>query len=177
MPRVIFLIIICSLGFSNSATTQSYPYLRLLFDSSDVVILGTIVRDECITEEAGVLSCTYSINVDSILKGSIPKDTYLDRVQRPGTKREKTNYISLYYNCFPSLPSHLESEDVICFNNNCLKRNQKYILFLRIVKIVDSNEIAHIQFKLLDEWIGAVPEHNYVLVNIYEWSKPKRNKK
>jgi hypothetical protein len=68
MNKLIAIIFLQLLAYS--LTAQESSVLKVLFDSSDVVVQGTITDIKCKLSSLSVNECIYKCKIDSIYKGT-----------------------------------------------------------------------------------------------------------
>jgi hypothetical protein len=134
MNKLITIIFLSLLVHTLPA--QESSVLKVLFDSSDVVVQGTITDLKCKLSSLSVNECLYKCKIDSIYKGN-PTVFFEDPV--PGSTPENGTGQAMEFIHF--------SRD--CFSGeNCLAKKQRVILFLR--NVPNSASI----FALSDRWLG-----------------------
>lgn len=122
--------------FFSCIHAQESTLLRLLYDSSDVVVQGVIAGTNCIGYSLGVEECSYKVRVDSIYKG-VPKIDRLEFV------------VGFDPDYGPSKNFDVISFSRECFSgDNCPVRNQKVIVFLRVNPTKGG-------YRLVDRWLGV----------------------
>jgi hypothetical protein len=133
MHKLIIILFLQLLVHSLSA--QESSVLKVLFDSSDVVVQGTITDLKCKLSSLHVDECLYKCKIDSIYKGN---PTVFFEDPAPGSTPEGSSqameFIHFSRDCF-------SGED-------CPVQKQRVILFLRNVQ--NSASI----FALSDRWLG-----------------------
>ncbi len=121
--------------FLSYLSAQESTLLRLLFDSSYVVIQGVIAGASCIGYSLGVEECNYKVRVDSIYKG-FPKTNPTEFVvgfEPDNGPSQNLDIINFARDCF--------------IDENCPHRNLNVILFLR-------NNPTKGGYRLVDRWLG-----------------------
>lgn len=122
--------------FLSYINAQESTLLKLLFDSSDVVVQGVIAGTHCIGYSLGVEECSYKVRVDSIYKG-VPKVDQVEFV------------VGFDPDHGPSKNFDMISFSRECFSgDNCPVRNQNVIVFLRVNPTKGG-------YKLVDRWLGV----------------------
>ena len=121
--------------FLSYLSAQESTLLRLLFDSSDVVIQGVIAGASCIGYSLGVEECNYKVRVDSIYKGfpKIYPAEFVVGFEPDIGPRQNLDIINFARDCF--------------IDENCPHRNQNVILFLRETPTKGG-------YRLVDRWLG-----------------------
>jgi len=120
----------------HTLTAQESAVLKVLFDSSDVVVQGTITDVRCKLSTLSIDECLYKCKIDSIYKGN---PTVFFEDPAPGSTPENGSSQAMEFIHF--------SRD--CFSGEvCLTKKQRVILFLR--NVPNSESI----FALSDRWLG-----------------------
>ena len=122
---IIFLLLLV-----HTVNAQESDVLKVLFESSDVVVQGTITDIKCKLSSLSVNECLYKCKIDSIYKGT-PTVFFEDAV--PGST-QAMEFIHFSRDCFSG--------------ETCLAKKQRVILFLR--NVPNSESI----FALSDRWLG-----------------------
>lgn len=132
-------------------TAQESTILRLLFDSSDVVVQGVIAGASCIGYSLGVEECNYKVRVDSIYKG-LPKTFQAEFVvgfEPDHGARQNLDILNFSRDCY--------------IGENCPGRNQNVILFLRV-------NPKNGGYKLVDRWLGMNSYNRHLAEEIRKMS-------
>ncbi len=121
--------------FLGDLNAQESSFLKMLFDSSDVIVQGVIAGISCIGYSYGVQECSYKLSVDSIYKG-LPKISPVEFVVGFDPGNRSGQYLEILR----------FSRD--CFmDESCQGRNQRVIVFLRDTPSEDD-------YRLTDRWLG-----------------------
>lgn len=123
--RTIFILSSFHISFGQSI---DYPALEWMAKNSDVIIFGEIVDKHCVMDEVGVLDCTYTFAVDSVLKGTV-------QLIFCEILNDSWNSADDLFNTYDAIYFHRDCLynpiDSTLFNSDdCLVKKTKYALFL-----------------------------------------------
>lgn len=163
----IFLSVLFSITLLSEAEGQKeLSILKQLCDQSDLIIQGRVDFDLCMVKEAGVQSCLYTFRVDSIIKGNISPEEYINMFPPHSYQLARTsNSIHFHNECYYYLYFESTVQITRYFEDNCIKRGEYYILFLKRMERpsnTEYNQISH-YFKLVDKWFGFQPANAYMV--------------
>ncbi len=176
MKKILYIISFIVLLFSRSElkSQSEFPIIEKLYEISNTVVQGQIMRIDCVLDNIGSAACSYSIRVDSVFKGK--PEMYRDHLieySQPGSAPLTTsiddmiNIIQFNKSCHFFLDT--SSTPITHTKDNCFEVGDMLIFFLKEVnkkpeKDIPSKYETRYSYDLVDQWAGALHASSYLAI-------------
>ena len=176
MIKIFYKISFIALLFSRTElkSQSEFPIIEKLYEISNTVVQGQIMRIDCVLDNIGSASCSYSIRVDSVFKGKpeIYKDLLMEYNQ-PGSAplttsfEEKISIIHFNKNCHFFLNTMITP--ITHTKDNCFAVGDTQIFFLKEVNKIPEKDTSskyeiRYSYDLVDQWAGALHSSSYLAI-------------